>query len=82
MAQLPIDVKLARVLVDSVGTYFLDCLKKSKESINNTTSDLIILIAMLSVEGIFYSPQAHKDKANEKRKQFFSKFGIMYVYIT
>ncbi|KAJ3191900.1 putative ATP-dependent RNA helicase dhr2, partial [Entophlyctis luteolus] len=61
MAEFPVDPALAKVLIHSQA---LEC-----------TSEVISIIAMLSVETVFFSPTDKRDAANEAKSKFINHDG-------
>jgi len=60
MAELPLDPCFGRVLLKSADS---DC---------NCLEDVLSIIAMLSVDSVFYTPHNKKKEAEQARKLFIS----------
>ncbi|KTW30408.1 uncharacterized protein T551_01691 [Pneumocystis jirovecii RU7] len=68
MSLIPLSPQLARVLIAAANDY-------------NCLSCIIDIIACISTENLFISPQNKKNEANEARMKFFSRDGDHITYL-
>ena len=61
MSQFPMEPTLSRSLIASVK--------------NNCTEELITIIAMLSVQNVFFRPKEKQQEADQKKARFFHPYG-------
>ncbi|KAJ1523816.1 hypothetical protein HK096_001307, partial [Nowakowskiella sp. JEL0078] len=76
MAEFPLDPLFSKVIINSKVVKYLHTNIVIKYSKNmNCTSEILTIVAMLSVENVFFAPMDKREDASEAKKKFINHDG-------